>query len=172
MKTLSQTKTNLIPIDELETTSQIINAVEMDEALKFTTVNQSLEKALSVQYVEFGEVGKERKSDWMRFVNSLNKYDETPIKRMITGDKKSLDWGEVIVSRTDIQYNEDGFLFEFKKPIQIVVEQIGEKYITVEAKKIKGLITWEWYHRRNGHEELENIAGICEIYIYNTEIIE
>jgi len=111
-------------------------------------------------------------SDWMRFVNSLNNYDYTPIKRMITGDKKSYDWGGAVISRKDMEFSEDGFLVQFKKPVKLVIEIIGDKYLTIEVSKIQGEFSWEWYHRTNGHEALGNVSGICEIFLTEIEIIE
>lgn len=169
METLSNAK--LIPITETVTTINLVNSFDLCETLGFTEVN-GYEKCLSLQHIEFGEVGFERKSDWMRFVNKLNKYDDTPIKRMITGDKNTLDWGGAIISRETINYSEDGFLIEFKNPTPLVVETIGENYLTIDVKKIRGQITWEWYHRKRGHEILENYAGICEIYLHSIEILK
>lgn len=170
MKTQTQ-KTELIQKSNLEVTSNLQNALDIEEALMFTTCNQSEDRSLSIQYIEFGEVGKERVSDWMRFVNSLNNYDDTPIKRMITGDKKSLDYGGAIISRCDVDYSEDGFLIEFKEPVKLVVEEIGDNYLTIEVNTLKGKFSWEWYSRRNGHEALGNISGICEIFLTEIEII-
>ena len=170
MTTSIQTK--LVPVSELETTCSIVNAMDLCEALNFTTSND-YKRALSLLYIEFGECGFERKSDWMRFINKLNKYDDTPIKRMVTGDKKSLDWGGAIISREDIEYSEDGFLVEFKEPTPLIIEQIGENYLVVEVTKIKGQITWEWYHSTvESHKELGNYAGICEVFLHSIEIVE
>lgn len=168
MKTL---KSKIVPQSEIQTTCSPYMAAECDEALLFTKCNYS-EKSLSILYVEFGECSLERKSDWMRFVNKLDNYDTTPIKRMMTGDKKAFDEGLYKVSREDIEYSEDGLLFEFKEPVNIIVEEIGDNYVIVEATKIRGKLNWEWYHKRTGHEELENYAGICEVFISEVEIIE
>lgn len=163
--------TRFINLDEIETTNSIMNAVETGEILKFRKANDSQKRALFLQVVEFGEIGYERKSDWMRLVNKLNSYDETPIKRMITGDKKSLDWGGVVISRTDITYSEDGFLLEFTEPVELLIETMGEKAIVIRVSKLKGEITYEWFHRNSHNEELGNYAGILEISIHNVEIL-
>lgn len=169
MKTINAT---LTAKKDLETTTVLQNAVELGEALNFTKCNQTFNRSLLIQYIEYGEYGYERKSDWMRFVNKINNYNDTPIKRIITGDKKSLDYGGMIVNRTDIKYSEDGFLIEFKEPQKIVVEEIGDNYLTVEAKEIRGTFSVEWYSsKREKHQELGNISGICEIYLTEIEII-
>ena len=164
-------KTKLIPIDSIDTTCSINNALDMGEALEFTTVNSFQKRCLSLINVEYGEVNFERKSDWMRFVNKLNRYDDTPIKRMVVGDGKSLDWGGAIISKEDIEYSEDGFRVDFKEPVPLVVERIGEHFVVAYIKSLRGKITWEWYHRRNGHEDLGNYAGICEVFLYDVEIL-
>jgi hypothetical protein len=156
----------ILPIRETETTFSIHNS---NEVLKFTTVNQSEERCLSLLHVEYGEVNFERKSDWVRFVNKLNEYDTTPIKRMAVGNKKISDWGDCKVTVTDIEYSEDGFLIEFNEPQKLVIETIGENYICIEVKKLQGKITWEWYHRKSHNLD---IAGICEVYLYDIEIID
>lgn len=172
MKTLNL-KTGLMPAERTETTCNAFLASEGSDALEFTTVNQMQGKAVQVMRAEFGEVGFERKSDWMRFVNKLNNYDETPIKRIATGDKKSCDWGGVTISRENIEFSEDGFLLEYDEPVKVILETIGENFVFVEAKKLRGKITWEWHHYRNEmHADLGNYAGVCEIYIYGVEIIE
>lgn len=163
----------IINLDEVETTSQLMNAVDMEEVLQFTKVNQSQDKALFLQRFEFGEVGFERKSDWMRLVNKLNHYDETQLKNMITGrNKKSLDWGGMTVSRTDITYSEDGFQIDFAEPVQLLLETIGDKAVVVEVSQLKGEITYEWSYYRNSHQDLGNYAGVLEVYIHNVEIIK
>lgn len=164
-------QTKLVPIDELETTCSIINALDMCEALRFTTVNSFEKRCLSLMYIEYGEIGFERKSDWMRFVNKLNSYDDTPLKRMIVGDKKSLDWGGAIISKEDIQYSEDGFRVDFKEPTPLILETVGDNYVVAYVNSLRGKTTWEWYHRRKGHEDLGNYAGICEVFIYDVEIL-
>lgn len=164
-------KSKIVPQSEIQTTCSPYMAAECDEAITFTTCNDS-EKSLSVLYVEYGECGLERKSDWMRFVNKLNNYDITPIKRMITGDKKVFDGGLYKVSREDIEYSEDGLLFEFNEPVNIIVEAIGDNYVIVEATKIRGELNWEWMHKRTGHEDLKGYAGVCEVFISEVEIIE
>lgn len=80
MKT-KELNAKLIEADTIEKTVSIANAVECDEALFFTTANGTQDKALLLNRVEFGEIGYERKSDWTRFVNKLNSYNDTPIKR-------------------------------------------------------------------------------------------
>jgi hypothetical protein len=170
--TTTETKVKLVNKEDIISTCSIINAMDCEEVLRFTTVNSSQEKCLSLQYIEYGECGFERKSDWMRFVNKLNSYDDTPIKRIITGNKKSLDWGGALISRADIDYSEDGFLIEFKEPTQIILEKIGDKYLVAEITKLRGKTTWEWYFRRKEHEDLDNICGICEVFIYDVEILE
>ena len=163
----------ILKLDEIETTSNLMNAVEMEEVLQFTKANQSQERALYLQTFEFGEIGFERKSDWMRLVNKLNKYDETQLINMITGRKKSSDWGGMIVSRADINYTEDGFQIDFAEPVQLLLETIGDKAVVVEVSQLKGEITYEWLHYRNSrHEELGGYAGILEVYIHNVEIIK
>jgi hypothetical protein len=162
----------LISKENLETTCSILNEFNLDIAMRFTTSNDSYKKSLSLIYIEFGQCGFERVSDWKRFVNKLNSYDITPIKRMVTGDKKSFDNGDVIIERTDIDYSEDGFLIKFKEPTQLVIEEIGESYAVAEVTELKGQITWEWYHRKSGHEALEGYSGICEVYLHSIEIIK
>lgn len=164
-------KTELVSIDDLDTTCSIINALDMCEALDFTTVNSFEKRCLSLMYIEYGECNFERKSDWMRFVNKLNSYDDTPLKRMIVGDKKSSDWGGAIISKEDIQYSEDGFRVDFKEPTPLVLEIVGDYYVVAYVNSLRGKTTWEWYHRRNGHEDLGNYAGICEVFIYDVEIL-
>lgn len=166
----TEIKTKLIPINELETTCSIINSLDMDEALQFTTVNSFEKKCLSLMYIEYGEVGFERVSDWMRFINKLNKYDDTPIKRMVVGDRKSLDWGGAVISKETIEYNEDGFKVDFKEPIPIVLETVGDNFIVAYVSSLRGKTTWEWYHRKS-HTDLGNYAGICEVYIYDVELL-
>lgn len=81
--------------------------------------------------------------------------------------------GGVTISHEDIQYSEDGFLLEYDTPVKIILEQIGDSFVIVEAKKLRGKITWEWYHYKGDtHAELGNYAGICEIYIEGVEILE
>jgi len=164
----TELKTGLVAKTEAETTINPLLSVETGEYLRFTTVNQLEKRGLSLQYVEYGEVNFERVSDWMRFVNKLNNYDTTPILRMLTGDKKSLNLGGMIVTRDN--YNE--IILEFDNPIKLVVDEIGDKYIFVEVTKLKGELSWEWYHRRSGHDELGNYAGICEVFMVQTEIVE
>ena len=161
----------IIDLNEFETTNNLMYAAEMGDILEFTTVNGSQDRALTIQRVEYGEVGFERRSDWMRFVNKLNDYDTIPIKRAFTGDKKVSDWGEFTISRTDIDYPEDGFLIEFKEPVKLLLERIGDRAIIIEVSKLKGEFTWEWSSYRTRHEDLGNYAGVCEIYLYNVEIV-
>jgi hypothetical protein len=161
----------LIPVSDIETTCMVHNVYDLNQVLKFTTCNGYNSKALMIEVVEFGEVGFERKSDWIRFVNKLEKHDITPIKRMLVGDKDGFDNGEMVIKVTDINYSNDGFEIEFKKGVKIVIEQIGDNYLCVEIKKIKGDISWEWYSRI-GHKELGDYAGICEIYLNNIVIVE
>ncbi len=164
-------KIKLVPTDKIETTCSILNEFDSNLALNFTTIH-GYKKCLSLLYIEFGECGFERASDWMRFTNKLNSYDDTPIKRMLTGDKKSMEYDGVILERADIEYTEDGFLIKFIEPTQIIVETIGENYVIAEVTELKGSITWEWYHRRTGHEELKGYSGICEVYLHSIEIIK
>lgn len=164
-------KTYLKEVSEVETNASIFG-VELGETLKFTTVNQLEGKALSILDVEFGECGMERKSDWMRFGNKLNDYDTTPIKRMLLGNKKQLDYGDYIMSIADIDYSEDGITITFKTPQPIVLEKVGTKYLIAEVTEIRGKFTWEWYYRKSHKEVLGNYAGICEVYLHEIEIIK
>ena len=143
-----------------------------DYALSLDYTIDGNTRALYVMRFEFGEIDFERKSDWLRFVNKLNNYDDTPIKRKITGDKKSVDWGFLEIARTDIEYTEDGFLITYKEPTDIIVGSVGDSYIIYKATKLKGKISWEWSHITKGHEVLGNYAGVCDVYIHNIEIIE
>ncbi len=160
----------LQPIVKTDTTCNIFNATELVEVLDFTKVN-GFDKCLLLQHVEYGEANFERKSDWMRFVNKLDRHNTIPIKRILTGNKKSSDWGGMIVKRETIEYYEDGVLIEFERAAGIIVETVGDNYIIVEAKKIRGQITWEWLSRRTGHEDLGHVAGICEIWMHSIEIL-
>lgn len=122
----------------------------------------------------FGEGNLERVSDWMRLINKLNNHDTTPILRMITGDNKTSDWDYFTVSRTDIEYSEDGFLIEFKEPIQVVVAEIKDYYIIVDVTKLKGEIHWEWsyYGPDNSSNNINGYANMLEILIKNVKIVE
>jgi hypothetical protein len=162
-------KTYLKPILQAVTTSSLINSIDLDETLQFTTVNGSQDRAISLQIVEYGECDFERKSDWMRFVNKLENYDTTPLKRLIVGKGKKLDYGDFTISLTDIEYSDDGFLVEFKKPFPMVLTEVGENYLIGEVSKLKGAITWEWYYRKS--HDLD-VAGICEIFMHDVVILE
>jgi hypothetical protein len=164
-------KTELINKEQAETSFLPTMVSEMGELLKFTTANQTQKKALFLQSVGYGQMNFERKSDWMRLINKLNRYDDTPIKRILTGDSKTSDWGDMIISRIDVDYDEDGFMIEFKEPVKLIVEEIGDNYLTIEVSKIQGKTTYEWWYAKTDND-LEGYADTLEVFIYDVEIIE
>ena len=122
---------------------------------------------------QFGESNFKRVYDWMRLVNKLNLYDTTPILRLITEDKKTSDWDYFTVTRTDIDYSEDGFLIEFKEPIQVVVAEVKDYCIIVEVTKLQGFMSWNWsYYGDINSDSVNGYANMLEIIIKDVKIVE
>jgi len=160
----------MLKMEDIETTSHIVMGAEDGSVLEFTCANDLQNRALRLEHISYGEIGFERKSDWMRLINKLNRYDDTPIKRVLTGNKKSSDLGIVKLHREDIEYSEDGILVEFEQPIKILLETIGDKVAVVEVNKLKGKLTYEWSYLGRS-SDLDGYADFLEIYLYDIELI-
>jgi|AntDeeMinimDraft_6_1070357.scaffolds.fasta_scaffold12965_4 hypothetical protein len=159
----------MLKMEDIETTSHIVMGAEDGSVLEFTCANDTQDRALRLNHITYGEIGFERKSDWMRLINKLNRYDDTPIKRVLTGDKKSSDIGTLKIHREDIDHSEDGILIEFKQPIKLLLETIGDNAVVVEVNKLKGKLTYEWSY--SGSSDLDGYADFLEIYLYDIELI-
>lgn len=153
--------------NKTETTCSIYNTIFDDYALKLSKVNSFETDALFLQTFEYGECSFERKSDWMRFINKLNEYDTTPLRRLLVGDKKSSDWEGMTLTNL----GDDEYQIELDNPIDVYMGHIGGNPILVKVKTLKGKLTWEWLFRRNGHEDLDNYAGICDVWLKEVEFV-
>lgn len=160
-------KTVIKPFEDIYTTSHIYSAIVDDFVLKLANANQCEKNSLYLNMVEFGEVNFERKSDWMRFINKLNRYDTTPLKRILVGDKKSSQWEGMKLT----YLGNDEFQIDFDDEIELFSSKVGEQAVLVNIKSLKGKLTWEWLFRREGHEELGGYAGICDIWLTDVELL-
>ena len=118
---------------------------------------------LLLDIIEFGEIGFERKSDWVRFCNKLNSYNITPLRRRTIGDKKEGFY------YANIKFDYSNVTISFENPISVVFGEIGNEYVISKVKEIKGLISWEWFYSKNN--ELE-IANICEVFLTDIKFLK
>ena len=159
-------KTLLLDKNSAETTN-LVTCIECDEILELIDL-QVQKKTLFLDYIEFGEVGFERKSDWMRLVNKLNNYNHDQLLNRFFKDsnKFELDNG-VYLELVDRNYGTIQVVFENGQ--KLIVGETKDSYIVFEATKIQGTISWEWYYTTNNN--LDHCNAL-EVILTNVEIIK
>lgn len=112
------------------------------------------EVVLLIDEVRFGEVGYERKSDWMRLVNKVDNYNaDAFFKKLLPSTKEY-----------KVTYDNGTFIINYKKPIKVVVAVVGDSFAVEEVTQIKGEVQWEWYFSScESHKVLEGYCGILEV---------
>lgn len=118
---------------------------------------------LLLDIIQFGEIGFERKSDWVRFCNKLDSCNITPLRRRFIGDKEEGFY------YAKIKFDYSKVTISFDEPIFVVFGEVGDEYIVSKVKEIKGLISWEWFYSNNN--ELE-IANICEVFLTDIKFLK
>jgi hypothetical protein len=155
---------NLLDAD-IQTTCSLFG-MDWADALRLMKVHSGSEDGLQVQELRYGECGYERASDWMRLANKLEKYDYTPLLRMLAGDsKKGYNHGDFTIQCTDRIYGT--LLVTFKEPQLFVVGKIGDKYVPAHVTQFTGKIDWRWY---NGGSDLP-VSDVLDIYITDIKFI-
>ena len=152
------------------------NSVETSNQLTFVEENQILETislqfqkdTLFLDYIEFGEVGFERKSDWMRLVNKLNSYNHDQLLNRFFkySNKYELDNG-VYLKLVDRISGTIQVVFE--RGQKIIVGETKDSYIIFDATKIQGTLSWEWYSTNSNKMDHCNAL---EVLLTNVEIIK
>lgn len=151
----------LIEKESVDLTTNILYASE-DNGLILLPFKGHHGRALRLIEIEAGEVGYERKSDWMRLVNKLNNHNTTPIRRMICGDKKNANW-----DGCNVEIDGSDIAITFNVPVEAVVGETETHYVTTPISKVTGEISWDWYYSRQHFLDLGNISNALDVFVDN-----
>ena len=159
-------KTNLINKREANI-SNVLFCNDSNELLQMVNYNFQKNSVL-LEIIEFGEVGFERKSDWSRLNNKLEKYNHDQLLNRFFKNSNKLEIEEgFYIELIDKIYGTIKVVFENKK--SVIVGETKENYITFDATELQGTLSWEWFSTSNNPLEICN--GI-EVLLTNIEIIK
>lgn len=101
-----------------------------------------------------------RVSDFMRVVNAINKEGASAYLRWIGRSKMKFNQGYCTVEREGKFSNNATLTFD--KPISIVVAEVNDKPVIIQANKIEGEFFVDWFWRKGGRQD--KVANGCEVW--------
>lgn len=123
-----------------------------------------------LDFLEFGSYGYARLSDWTRLIKKVDRYDYTPLRRYILGDRKKIEYEEYTIELIDKAYSK--FRIIFKDPIVAIFSEIGKDFYSgEEVEIIEGELSHSWYYT-GGTSLVGKYMDGLDIYLENINIIK